>query len=141
MAEESAGSDSGVAQEPEQAKQQEEDEEGDGDGDEKGSPPWKRRKAEGSTSNEGSSATQHGGFEKSTFNPKVKGVTPLQQLMNALKEQGERKNKAEKGENVVFWMRMHDLRSEWLRFGSWTVVGSVSASDLGCAPFAPPSVN
>lgn len=55
------------------------------------------------------------GWHRSDFNPSPKGrsddKTPLQDLEEALKKHAPNKsNDAADGKNVVYWMRMHDLR-------------------------------
>ncbi|PWY97937.1 hypothetical protein BCV70DRAFT_165980 [Testicularia cyperi] len=84
-------------------------------------PSKRSKKAGGATSTDtksyGSSAYAKSGegWHRSDFNPAPKGRsdsrTPLQDLEDALdKHSPGKKNDAADGKNVVFWMRMHDLR-------------------------------
>ncbi|SPO37604.1 related to deoxyribodipyrimidine photo-lyase PHR [Pseudozyma flocculosa] len=51
------------------------------------------------------------GWHRSDFNPKDSSKTPLQRLEDSLKKHAPSKiGSAEDGRNVVYWMRMHDLR-------------------------------
>ena len=47
---------------------------------------------------------------------------PLDQLLRIL---GEKKEEVEKGESVVYWMRMEDIRSEFSTTSAFAVVSTL----------------